>query len=190
MANRRRANLKKNARKCRGKRAYTPKKKNLNLCDWSIFVTNTNEKQIASEMIRSVYRIRWSIELIFKNWKSILKIHKSNVIKNENRLKVELYGKLIFAVLTHKVYQSIAPFLWFKKNKELSMWCVTDFLLRRTDSMLHAIRISTKDFVRLINSFTPKIIQTCVKHYQPSRKTTLQMIDEFIGDNKPMKVVI
>ena len=191
IANKRRANLKKKAGKKSGKKkAHTPKKKNLYLCDWSIFVTNTNEKQISSEMIRSVYRIRWSIELIFKNWKSILKIHKSNVIKNENRLKVELYGKLIFAALTHKVYQLMAPLLWLEKNKELSMWCITDFFIRRTESMLNAIRISAKEFNRLINSFVPNIFKTCVKHYQLSRKTTLQMIDEFIGDDKPVKLQV
>ncbi len=33
------------------------------------------------------------------------------------------------------------------------------------------------------------LLKTCEKKYQPSRKTTLQMIDELIGDPMPKKLI-
>ena len=78
--------------------------KSLALCHWSIFVTNCDEKLLSGKMIRSVYRIRWTIELIFKTWKSILKIDECNAIANVNRFKCELYGKFILAVLITNIY--------------------------------------------------------------------------------------
>ncbi|MBV6340248.1 transposase, partial [Candidatus Magnetobacterium casense] len=36
-------------------------------------------KLIPSEKIHIVYRIRWSIELVFKSWKSVLRVHLSNI---------------------------------------------------------------------------------------------------------------
>ncbi|QTA80005.1 Transposase family protein, IS4-like [Desulfonema limicola] len=73
IANLRRSRLHKNA----AKKGRTCSPKGLFLCDWSMFIINASEDLIPSKMIRTLYRIRWSIELVFKNWKSILKIQDS-----------------------------------------------------------------------------------------------------------------
>ena len=114
-ANLRRLKLKQNAKK----KGRTPSKKSLSLCDWSLFITNCDEDIVPGEMIRSLYRVRWSIELIFKNWKSILNIHKNNAKTNEHSLRCELYAKLIFAVIIHNMYQYINCYLWNTKRKEI-----------------------------------------------------------------------
>ncbi len=100
VANIRKYNLKKNAQK----KGRAPTEKSLKLCEWSLFVTNAPKESVPSDMIRSVYRIRWCCELIFKSWKSILRMNLSNVKTNHNRLKCELYAKLIFAVTVHIVH--------------------------------------------------------------------------------------
>jgi len=186
--NRRRSLKGKNKKKGGREKNYTPKAKNLYLCEWSVFVTNTDEEQIPSNMIRSVYRLRWNIELIFKSWKSIMKIHKSNVRKNEHRFRVELFAKLIFAVLIHKIYHAIAPELWLNKKAELSIWCISDFFIRRAELLRNAICVSPENFSNLIKQLVPIILRTCCKGRQKSRKTTLQLIDEFIGDAIPIKI--
>lgn len=45
----------------------------LALLDFSLFVTNIPSEMISEELIGTIYRIRWEIELIFRNWKSQLK---------------------------------------------------------------------------------------------------------------------
>lgn len=52
----------------------TTSQKKLALLDFSLFVTNIPSEMVSSEIIGTIYRIRWEIELIFKQWKSQLKL--------------------------------------------------------------------------------------------------------------------
>jgi hypothetical protein len=180
IANIRRRELNRKARK----KGRTPTKKSLKLCDWSIFCTNAPDELIPAEMIRTIYRIRWAIELNFRNWKSILRIHESNVKKNHHRVKCELYAKLILAVIVNTIHQNLQTYVWNREKREISFECLWKFIISRAESLHEAIKISMKRFSALINSLSPLMIINCEKYHQPSRKTTLQMVDEMIGDTE------
>ncbi|MDM8516893.1 IS4 family transposase [Desulfobacterales bacterium HSG16] len=184
VVNLRRKKLKANAKK----KGRTPTKKSLELCAWSIFCTNAPAKLVPSNMIRSMYRIRWNIELIFKSWKSILRVHRSNVRKNHDRVKCELYAKIIYAVIVHSIHHKLQYYAWTKKRKEISLDCLWKFIITRSESIHNAMKSSIKDFSKLINSLFPLLMKTCEKKHQPSRKTTLQLINEMIGDDEPIKI--
>ena len=184
VANMRRKKLKEQARK----KGRIVSKKSLQLCDWSVFVTNASEEIVPGEMIRSIYRVRWCVELIFKSWKSILRMHQSNVRKNHYRLKCELYAKLILAVITHTLHHHLNHYAWNKKGREISFDKLWKFIVARSESLHEAIIKSMKTFSHKVNSLLGKMIKECEKLHQPSRKTTLQMIDEMIGDPLPTKI--
>jgi hypothetical protein len=184
VANMRRKKLKDQAKK----KGRTPSKKSLKLCDWSLFVTNASEEIVPGEMIRSIYRVRWCVELIFKSWKSILRMHQSNVRKNHYRLKCELYAKLILAVITHTVHHHLQHYIWNKERREISFDKLWKFIVARGESLHEAIIKSMKSFSHKVNSLLGEMIKECEKLHQPSRKTTLQMIDEMIGDPLPTKI--
>jgi hypothetical protein len=167
-----------------------PTYKSLLLCSWSIFLTNASEELIPGEMIRSIYRIRWCVELIFKSWKSILRMHLSNVRKNHHRLKCELYAKLIFAVIVNSIYQHLQVHVWNNERKEISFFSLWIFIVSHAQSLQEAIRKTIRRFSDKINSLFDIMIKNCEKYHQPSRKTTLQMIDETIGDPIPEKLTI
>jgi len=162
--------------------------KSLALCHWSIFVTNCNEKLLSGKMIRSVYRIRWTIELIFKTWKSILKIDECNAIANVNRFKCELYGKLILAVLVTNIYQITNYNLWENEKKEISFSCVANYVIDHSKSYFDKIKLSVEKFSAYVNSSLNDIMKNCEKYHQPSRKTSLQCIHETIGDAEPVRI--
>lgn len=52
----------------------TLSKEKLALLDYSLFVTNVPVEKLSFGVIGTIYRLRWEIELIFKTWKSHLKI--------------------------------------------------------------------------------------------------------------------
>lgn len=55
-----------------------------------------------SDILFTLYRIRWQIELVFKTWKSILSIHKIRSARLE-RVMCEVYGRLIVAALSSRM---------------------------------------------------------------------------------------
>lgn len=184
VANTRRMNLRKNARK----KGRTASKRSLLLCDWSIFITNADREKLPAAMIRTFYRVRWNVELIFKSWKSVLQIHRTNVKKNEHRLKCELYAKMIFAVIVHRIYQLVNSHMWIAQKRELSLDKLWKFVDSRKETLCDAARRGVVQLVASINGMLTTIATVCEKLHQKSRTTTLQKIDEMLGDLIPIMI--
>jgi len=97
VANERRRKAKAVAKK---DKRYAPTKETLFLMGWSIFVTNVGPEVWKCEDFRPVYRLRWRIEIIFKAWKSHLKIAELN-FAFEPMLRLCVMTKLLFCALVH-----------------------------------------------------------------------------------------
>ncbi len=88
---------------------YPPTKKALFLMGWSIFITNVSTNVWTCEDFQPVYRLRWRIEIIFKAWKSHLKITELN-FASEPMLRLSVMTKLLFCAMTHHVCAIIERF--------------------------------------------------------------------------------
>ena len=99
---------------------------------YNIFITNVPGKIIPAEEIVNAYRLRWQIELIFKAWKSNLRIHKVKAVKKE-RMECQLIARLIWILLNSKMLaianialrekypgMGCSPIKFFKQAKKLS----------------------------------------------------------------------
>lgn len=84
IANRRRRQA---YRDCRAR----PSKESLFLMGWNLFITDLSASNCPPKIIAEIYRIRWTIEIIFKAWKSCLRL---------DRLNTHSRGMLRFSVLT------------------------------------------------------------------------------------------
>jgi hypothetical protein len=71
---------------------------------------------LSAQQVAQLYPLRWQIELIFKLWKSEFALNRVAGLRRE-RVLVELYAKLIGAVLIHFIQAPIR----FRENFELSM---------------------------------------------------------------------
>jgi len=87
----------------------------------NIYITNISEDLLPVEKIRFLYSMRWQIELIFKVWKSIGKIHEIKKMKVE-RFETMLYAKLLWLILNWSVFWRIAKDIWLKNGIILSMY--------------------------------------------------------------------
>jgi hypothetical protein len=119
----------------------------------NLFITNTTPEQIATESIWSFYRLRWQIELIFKIWKSIGKIHEVKRVK-QHRLECYVYAKLIFIVLGWQLLWRIAKVLYHREGKLLSFYKSFKTLLGKyLDEIKHALIMSKNAMENFISKF-------------------------------------
>jgi hypothetical protein len=163
-------------RKTSRKKGRIPSQYHLLLADWTLMITNVPSQWVPAEMVRLFYTLRWQIELLFKQLKTVLCIHKSNTGK-ENRLRCEIYGKMIMAILIHRVHAEINIRLWNSSKKQLSMEKLYKRFQERAFIILNLLLKSlqkTKDY--LITEI-PRLIKNCLIYTQRSRRTTLEMLE-------------
>jgi len=152
-------------------------KRPLALCSWTILITNAPAKKLSAKIALDLYRLRWQIELLFKQLKSILQIHQSNTGR-ESRMRCELYGKLIGAVLIHRIHTIINPSMWNRQRKEISMEKLYKRLQERAFSLLTLMLSSISQAIAYLDKELQHIVRHCLKSTQPSRPTTLEQLDQ------------
>jgi hypothetical protein len=80
------------------KHSSTPSRQALGLCGWTVLLTNVPAEMLSRVEANAVLGARWQIELLFKRWKSNLKLASSCSRKPEHIL-TEIYAKLIAVLL-------------------------------------------------------------------------------------------
>lgn len=102
VANRRRALAKNNRdRRC------VPNPQRLALMNWSLFVTNVGSEVWPPRTIAQIYRLRWRIEIIFKSWKSHLRLHELNC-RSADLVRLSVMLKLLYCLLTARCADALA----------------------------------------------------------------------------------
>jgi len=92
VANRRRRQA---YRDCRAR----PSKESLFLMGWNLFVTDLSASQCPLKLVAEIYRIRWTIEIIFKAWKSCLRLARLNT-HSRGMLRFSVLTQLLLCALT------------------------------------------------------------------------------------------
>ena len=172
IANERRRRLKEEAIR----KGRTPSQFHLALCDWILMVTNIPESWLPAEMVRPFYSLRWQIELLFKQIKTVLCIHHTNT-GNVHRLRCEVYGKLIMAVFIHRIHGIFNGRLWNLHHREVSMDKLYKRIQERAFIILRFILISLPKACVYLTMEIPRLIKNCMKTRQLSRKTSLEVLE-------------
>ncbi len=95
---------------------------------YSAFITNVPIEMLSAELVGTIYQLRWEIELIFKQWKSLLKMNILEGI-NPNRIECLIWGRLCMVLFMGLVSQELGQIAeWF--GKELSLVKVIKYVLR------------------------------------------------------------
>ena len=91
---------------------------------WSmlnVFVTNVPAKDLTMQQAYELYKIRWQIELMFKTWKSVLKLDNVRKMKAD-RLKCYLYAKLLWVLLCWDITAIAEMRIWSKTKTLVSLY--------------------------------------------------------------------
>jgi hypothetical protein len=145
---------------------------------FTLFVTNVSRDTWLPDVVGTIYRIRWQIELTFKAWKSLCHIH---IIKGQRSERIEclIYGRLIAIVLITIIYGFCS---WYSDNKiqrEACLHKVVEWLKRR-ERLSKAVLFCEFDILLqdLIHDL-PKML--CKQKRR--RKTTLELIEAQVPYN-------
>jgi hypothetical protein len=163
--------LKKEA-KSRGKQVS---KQRLAHARWGIFITNVEKEKLAAAEVAEMYRVRWNVELVFKQLKSTFHIDKVNH-KNEHRLQCEIYAKLIMAAIVQHIHGVAQLQSWKTTKKEISIDKLFKHVKQNAQFLLRAVTYGRKYLSHHITEFYNAIFKRCIKFKQPSRQTTFEKL--------------
>lgn len=166
-ANRRRAHLRE---KCRT-HGRQPTQEALELAGWLILVTNAPTDLLPTAAAGFLYRVRWQVELVFKQFKSVLRLDVL-VSQNPARVQCEIWGRLLMAVLTFVWYQHLNAACLKLHQCEISFAKVAKLLQQQGQSL---VEVLFGDRARLESQYRKlwkKLLKLARKERQPSRPTT------------------
>ena len=151
-----------------------PSKELLESLKYAIFITNIPKEKVSAEMIGTLYKIRWQIELIFKEFKSLMNIDAMEG-KNEATINTFIYGKLICILLITDI-KRLAIIYAKKVNRELSFVKLIKHL-KYNQKLEKAIL--NGEILELLEKIEIDIVKLCKT--KRKRKTSRQLLDENIG---------
>jgi hypothetical protein len=112
------------------KKGKTPSQAYVQWLAFSFFITNVPADIWSAAVIGTVYRVRWQIELIFKGWKSLLKIQVLKGTRWE-RILCLIYGRLICAVIIHMLGSWAGWYAKVRHHREISFYKLIKWLLSK-----------------------------------------------------------
>ena len=115
------------------------------------YCTNISSEKLELNKIRTVYRLRWQIEIMFKVWKSVGEIHKVKKIKLQ-RFETMLYAKLIWIMLNWSMFWEISKQIWRDKNILLSPIKFFSTLKERSYMFYLALKNGNDEIYKFINN--------------------------------------
>ena len=89
------------------RKCQTPSKTLLRLAGWNLYLTNIEEHRLTPKQIGTILGVRWQIELMFKCFKSLRRLHVSRSQK-PYRILSEIYAKLMVSLLIQHAIMLVA----------------------------------------------------------------------------------
>jgi hypothetical protein len=84
---------------------------------FSCFVTNIEKDKLSAQSIRRIYRLRWQVEIVFKTWKSVYKIHETQSMKYERWMTL-FYARMLLIQIHWRIF-SCAVSIKYKQSERL-----------------------------------------------------------------------
>jgi len=139
---------------------------------FTFFVTNVSREVWRPEVVGTIYRLRWQIELTFKSWKSLCHIH---VLKGQRPERIEclVYARLTAIVLITILYGFAS---WYAENqfqREASLHKLVEWL-KRKDRLSKAVL--SRELHLLLEDLMRDLPKMLCKQKR-KRKTTQQLIE-------------
>lgn len=121
----------------------------------NLFVTNVEGHKCSAHEIYKLYALRWQVELVFKTWKSIMRVHKIHGM-NPIRLECIILIKLLWVMLNWSIVQCLKQVT----RLDLSHHKVVRTLMARSQTISRPIMENQE----LFESWLCRLISICKLH--------------------------
>lgn len=124
---------------------------------FAFFVTNAPGKILHKDIVGTVYRLRWEIELVFKRWKGQLEIDYLKGI-NKKRIDCLIWSRLCSMVIVEMIRGYIAHIIYKNFERELSDARLIDYLLRNNILCASIAKHKMKSFLEEMENDIPRYL--------------------------------
>lgn len=146
-------------------------------CRFNVFITNIKETDLIAADVIQLYRLRWQIELIFKNWKSLLSVHKVKAVKKE-RMECQLIAKFIWTLINWKIFWHVNAHV---QKTSTGYACSTWKFFKQARLYSHALRKVVRaimDFKSWCELFLCPIIKSLMIEPKKGKEPAFRIINK------------
>ena len=117
--------------------------------EWYFYVTNITDKKFTPQIIYEIYRLRWEIEIFFKELKSGISL-RHIVMRDENAIMLEIYATLIFYLLTRTLMSRVRKKLSVRKSLAMVKRRLVDIVVPMLLGKIRRFRAELEALLRLL----------------------------------------
>ena len=141
---------------------------------FGLYMTNVTQEIWSAKVGRIVYRLRWQVEFMLKNWKSLLNIHILKGTRPE-RIKCILYGRLITITMMTLIASYASWYAEDHLQRELSIPKLINWL-KRQGRFAQAMHVGTLE--TLCNDLRRALPKVLCKQKR-KRRTSRQLLVDY-----------
>ncbi len=149
----------------------TPSAKALQLAGWLLLVTNAPAAKLPSALAAYLYRIRWQIELIFRQAKSVLRLNKTEN-DNPSRIQCEIWARLLCAVLLFLWHAHANAQCWHQQRSEISFEKLIRVMQQWGHTIARAFLKGPEELLQQLRTIWRHLLVNARKGRQKSRTNT------------------
>lgn len=149
----------------------TPSATALQLAGWLLLVTNAPAAQLPAALMAYLYRIRWQIELIFRQAKAVLRLNKTES-ENPSRIQCEIWARLLGAVLLFLWHAQANAQCWHQQGSEISFEKLIRVMQQWGHTIARAFLKGAEELLRQLRTIWRHLLVNTRKGRQKSRTNT------------------
>ena len=154
-------------------------KQRLTFCNVNAYITNADQDQLPIDIVRSVYSLRWQIEIIFKTWKSTFNLDKLKQMKI-HRFDCINYGTLLQIIICTKLYNYYKISIWNKSSIELSELKSFNQLIITINQLINYIKSGkVREMTELLRNTSDTLARKCRKEKKLDKTTPGRILSSF-----------
>jgi len=146
----------------------TPSARALQLAGWLLLVTNAPTAKLPAALMAYLYRMRWQIELIFRQAKSVLRLDKTES-KNPARIQCEIWARLLCAVLLFLWHAHANAQCWHQQRSEMSFEKLIRVMQQWGHTIARAFLKGPEELLRQLRTIWSQLLVNARKGRQKSR---------------------